>query len=104
MLTAPAALLIVVNFNLSDTPSALDNLSRSQPCAASSADTLAKNVHKYKGCRHLMESAVNNVDGLSWETSSVTKIEIDHDQERGQKKVVVEKSCQNKVCSIFDAN
>ena len=51
-----------------------------------------------------MESAVNNVDGLSWETSSVTKIEIDHDQERGQKKVVVEKSCQNKVCSIFDAN
>ena len=35
---------------------------------------------------------------------SVAKIELDRDQERGQKKVVVEKSCQNKVCSIFDAN
>ena len=37
-------------------------------------------------------------------TGSVAKIEINHDQERGQKKVVLKKSCQNKVWSIFDAD
>ena len=36
---------------------------------------------------------------------SVAKIEVDRDQERGQKtKVVVEESCQNKVFSIFEAD
>ena len=36
---------------------------------------------------------------------SVAKIQPDQDQERGQKKkVAIRKSCQNKVCSIFDAD
>ena len=48
-LAAPAELFIAVNFNLSDAQESCSP--RSPPSAASSADTLTKNVHKFEGCR-----------------------------------------------------
>ena len=94
------------SITLSDAPRAQDNLSKLltalSTIAALRAGTLTKNVHKFWRVPSLGAAMAESVVILSM--GSVAKIELDCNQERGQKKVVIEKSCQNKVCSIFDAD